>query len=123
MHTIYIGYSPNLSSDEVIQYFDVDPNHDESFSKFEQEFGSNYIAPGDFEVYSPQDYKDFEFNESFFQKLLPFKIDILEIKKIDFMVAKSLFFVKSIEIEILENDDLKLYGPIKIRRFEYENID
>ena len=46
MHTIFLGYASSLLGNEMIQYFDIDPEHEEGVSKFEQSFGCDYAEPG-----------------------------------------------------------------------------
>lgn len=120
MHTIFIGYSPFFSGNEMIAYFDIDPNHKDNISKFEQNFGSEYIDPGNFEVYDPDDYKEFNFDSTLIGDLLPFSLQEEFMEKIDFNTAKCVFYVKTSHLDRLENDAIRLFGPVFIEKFDYE---
>ncbi|MCW0982706.1 hypothetical protein CFBP6625_21835 [Agrobacterium tumefaciens] len=120
MHTIYLGYSAVLSGDEMIRYFDIDPDHEEGISKFEQSFGSEYIEPGSFEVYDRKEYEEFWFDVDIFAKLAPFEPDSGLVSKIDFSSAKSIFYIETSIVAIKENDVIKLIGPMTISKFDFE---
>lgn len=120
MHSIYFGYSTTLSGEEMIRYFDIDPNHEEGVSKFEQEFGCEYVEPGSFEVYGRDDYKDVGFDASLLERLLPFTPDKEHVGKIDFGEAKSVFYIKTDHVDRMENPDIRLIGPMFIEKFDFE---
>lgn len=120
MHSIYLGYSTTLSGKEVMQYFDIDPDHKDGISKFEQAFGCEYVEPGSFEVYDRDDYKDFDFDASLFERLLPFMPDEEHVAHIDFRVAKSVLYVKIKHVDRMESADIKLVGPMIIEKFDFE---
>lgn len=120
MHTIYLGYSAVLSGDEMIRYFDIDSDHKDGISKFEQAFGGEYIEPGNFEVYDKAEYQNYEFDSDLVAKLLPFEVCSKIILAIDFYAAKSVFYVKTQNVSIKENDLIKLFGPLSIEKFNFE---
>lgn len=120
MHTIYLGYSTSLSGDEMIEYFDIDPEHEEGISKFEQLFECNYVEPGSFEVYDRSEYESFGFDGDLFMKLAPFTPDINLLSQINFSLAKSVFYIKVQQVINTENDNIKLLGPMRIEKFEFE---
>lgn len=120
MHTVYLGYSKTLSSEEMIRYFDVDPTHSEGISLFERAFGCEYIEPGSFEVYDPFEYAPDDFAAFLEERLLPFTPGRNWIERIDFGSARSVFYVKTNHISHLSNDDINLVGPIQIEKFDFE---
>lgn len=120
MHTVFIGYSVSLSGNEMIQYFDIDPDHEERISKFEQSFGCEYVGPGSFEVYDCSEYQDFGFNGDLFSKLVPFEPDRDMVDYIDFSSAKSIFYIVTSLVKKMDNDDIRLFGPMKIEKFDFE---
>jgi len=119
MHTIYLGYSDNLSSREMMEYFDIDIEHPDRKPKFERDFGTRYVEMEDFEIYGPDLYKNEDFNEYLFAKLLPFSPDSNLVREIDFSKVKSVLFIKNIEPKILKNENLTLIGPMELEEFDY----
>jgi hypothetical protein len=120
MHTVFLGYSVTLSGAEMIQYFDVDPEHEDGVSKFEQSFGSDYVEPGSFEVYDRVEYENFGFDNALIEKLLPFDLDSSIVEQIDFSAAKSVFYIKTKQVKKMDVGGVKLLGPIRIVRFDFE---
>lgn len=120
MHQIYIGYSITMYADELIRYFDIDCTHPDYHSKFQQAFESSCVIQGNFEVYGRKFYQNDDFNEALFFKLLPFKPDISYLKQVDFVNAKSVFYLEIDSIKKMKSDDLTLIGPILIDKYDYE---
>lgn len=120
MHTIYIGYSTVLSGCELIKYFDIDPDHEKGISKFEQEFGCNYVEPGSFEVYDRKEYDGFIFDAGFFARLVPFAPDPKLISAIDFDSVRSIFYIETPTVTRTENGIVKLLGPMTVDKFDFE---
>jgi len=120
MHKIFLGFSIHFSGNKMLEYFDIDTTHPEKISKFEQLFGCDYIEPGSFEVYDKDEYKDYGFNVSILEKLLPFKIDSENFSQIDFNLAKSVFYIQTNQIQRNEAQGIRLLGPFKIDKFIYE---
>ncbi|MBO9458113.1 hypothetical protein [Labrenzia sp. R5_0] len=120
MHTVYLGYSNVLSAEEMRAYFDIDPEHQERLSKFEQVFGCDYVEPGSFEVYSPSEYENFDFDAKFFVKLLPFNPEESLVSKINFSTVESVFYVADVNVKKTYVKDIYLLGPIEVEKFEFE---
>ena len=104
----------------MIQYFDIDPDHKDGVSKFEQAFGCDYVEPGSFEVYDRLEYESFGFNSELFAKLVPFVPKSSFLDQIDFTVAKSVFYIKTQKVSKTDNGKVKLFGPMKIEKFDFE---
>ncbi len=121
MHSIYLGYSSVLSAEELIQYFDIDAEHETGKSKFEQNFGCGYIEPGSFEVYESKLYGKSHFDGELIEKLLPFKPDHNLISEIDFSRVKSFFYIKLEKVLRKYNDSIVLVGPMFIKKFDFES--
>jgi hypothetical protein len=120
MHNIYIGYSPILKSSEVIKYFDIDPDSEDGSSKFEKIFGSDYISPGNFEVYGREDYIDYEFNLEFVEKLFPFSPERLILNKINISCVETAFYIEVDKVDIMENEEIFLVGSMQIEKYNFE---
>ncbi|GHB47613.1 hypothetical protein GCM10007094_41130 [Pseudovibrio japonicus] len=91
MQTIFLGSSATHSADEIRDYFDIDPDHEDGRSKFEQSFGCDYIEPGSYEVYDLADLGAPKFDSQIVSKLTPFDPDPMLLTKIDLAAAKSIF--------------------------------
>ncbi|ASP35464.1 hypothetical protein [Labrenzia sp. VG12] len=120
MHTVYLGYSNVLSAEEMRAFFDIDPEHEERLSKFEQVFGCDYVEPGSFEIYSPGEYETFDFDAKFFRKLLPFNPEENLVSMIDFSKVKSVFYVVNSGVRKRAAEGIQLLGPIEIEKFDFE---
>lgn len=119
MHTIYLGYSQTLSAREVMGYFDVRPEEDGLISKFEEEFGGEYIDPGDFEVYDHETYGRLDATK--FASLLPFEPDKGLLERLDFLSSRSVFFVRAHDLVKASNEDMTLIGPMMVAKFDFED--
>lgn len=120
MHTVYLGYSNVLSAEEMRAFFDIDPEHEERLSKFEQVFGCDYVEPGSFEVYSPGEYETFDFDAKFIRKLLPFNPEECLVSMIDFSKVKSVFYVVNSGVQKRTAEGIQLLGPMEIEKFDFE---
>ncbi len=120
MHQVHIGFSTVLSGDEMIRYFDLDPNHEDGLPRFSQNFGIGYIEQGSFEVYGKDEYEQFDFDASFLKKLFPFELDGEILSRIDLTNAKCVFFIECGKIEKTSNDDLTLLGTMNIEKYDFE---
>ncbi|WP_299073325.1 hypothetical protein [uncultured Paraglaciecola sp.] len=116
---VYIGYSTTLNGREMIQYFDIDPLHDDRLSKFEQNFGSPYIQPGSFEVYGKETYGN-DFNAAYVKDLFPFDLEEIILSKISFDEARCVFFVETESVDIKSAKDATLLGPIDVEKYNFE---
>lgn len=119
MHRVYVGYSTTLNGREMIQYFDIDPLHDDRLSKFEQNFGSPYIQPGSFEVYGKETYEN-DFNAAYVKDLFPFDLEEIILSKISFDEARCVFFVETESVDIKSVKDATLLGPIDVEKYNFE---
>lgn len=120
MHTIFLGYSRSLTGAEMRKLFDIDPEHPDGLSKFEQFSGCGYVEPGNFEVYDRLEYADYVFDGDFIEKLLPFRFDVSILKSIDFSDVISFFYIKTENISSFEFIAVKVVGPILVDKFYYE---
>lgn len=120
MHTIYIGYSKTLNSEKMIEYFDIDDEHSEMLSKFEQNHKCDYLDSGTFEVYGKNDFPGEPMDAKLFLDLVPFSMDLDELNQLDFENGKSFFFVIINKISSLVSKDATFFGPIKIEKLEFE---
>ncbi|MEM0988125.1 MAG: hypothetical protein AAGK00_04545 [Pseudomonadota bacterium] len=120
MHTIFLGTSTTLDAPSMRDHFEIDPDHPDGVSRFEQLFGSGYIEPGKFEVYGAEEYAGFEFNTELFERLLPFNIPNDAAGIIELGGAMCCFYVESASVERLAADGIQLIGPLTIEKFDYE---
>ena len=120
MHNIYLGYSLTLTSQEMRDYFDIDMDHPESKSKFEQIFEVDYIEPGSFEVYGNTDYETLAFDENFISKILPFKPQMEWLEKIDYNNCKCVFYIATEAAKKMITENVTLLGPFRIDKFDFE---
>lgn len=144
MHSLYLGSSRFLSSDEVIARFDidfadrairsafehppgsqgapeeVDGKNWEVRSVFQKTFGGSPIEPGDFEVYGREDFPELAFDAVLFAQLLPFTPDPRLVAQIDFPAAHSVFYVKTRGMWRTEDKKISLFGPMLIEKFDHE---
>jgi hypothetical protein len=120
MHNIYLGYSLTLTAREMKNYFDIDINHPESKSKFEQIFEVGYIEPGTFEVYGSTDYENLAFDESLISELLPFRPQMEWLEKIDYINCKCVFYIATETTNKMSAENVTLLGPFRIIRFDFE---
>jgi hypothetical protein len=120
MHQIYLGCSLKLSAKEVLGYFDIDYDDPDLRSRFDRVFGSGYIEPGSFEVYEASHFPGKEFNHDLIKKMMPFEPDPDILSLIDVSVVKSVFYIESEGVRCTEDENIRLFGPFKIERFDYE---
>lgn len=100
MARVWIGYSTTLAFKELItRYIDpyfaeVDSTEDEEpVGLLEQNFGADYIQPGDFEVYENTSQNEFSYD--YVLELFPFSERPVGLEVIDWPTVKCVFFLKS----------------------------
>lgn len=120
MHRIYIGYSEQLSAREIMSYFDIDSDHPDLISKFEQRFGADYVDGRNFEIYGKEAYPDTTFDAALITRLLPFSAPPDCLASIDYPRCCSVFFIVTGVLTVRVADGLTLLEPFEIEKFDFE---
>jgi hypothetical protein len=108
----HIGYSVEFDARKIRSLFDIDPDHPDLVSKFEQEFGCSYLDAESFEVYGRDEYQKYNFDAEFISRLLPFSVPDDILSKIDFSSAVAVFFVSTDSMKKNEGLGLTFIGSI-----------
>jgi hypothetical protein len=115
---VHFGYSPTLKSNELARYFElgVKDKFDRRPSRFEVEFGSDYVDPGTFGIYS-KEAMGLKFDANSIRRDLPpeLSVDGLAIWSVDFARIESMFFIiNSATLSARQNGELFIVDSVDI---------
>lgn len=118
---IHLGYSPDLSSDEILKLIDLDPTHPQMTPAFRRAFGTGPLRPGQFEVYGREDFPNHAFDADLVRRVLPLEPGPAQLLDLDFSGIRSAFFIRD---DTLWSTDhalgIRITDTIEVDKYSFE---